>query len=395
MRRCGLARGRALIACAATAVVFAGCTTQATSTVTVSGKNLTIYLAAPPNARLDARAQDVLDAEQLAFGLQHSSVPDFTLRLKVLHGAKVSDNARTVIQDDTAIAYLGDIIPGDSADSLGILNYEDVLQVSPTDTAVELTQPSAAVPGSPDLYYESLSTFGRTFARVVPTTALEARALLAELVSEHVSHVYLTTDGQPYGAALAAALRHTAGAAVTVTSGRPVAATAASSGAQAVLFATASPSAAQSLFNRVAAVNSSLKLFAASALDDTGFVAGLSPQAAAALRVSSPGFTSAALNGPGQGFVTAFTSAYGHAPSTQAIFGYEAMSAVLSVLKEAGKGANNRSTVQRDFFAIHNRDSVLGTYSINANGDTSVAPFVISRVRLGRLVPFRFVSEQG
>jgi hypothetical protein len=38
---------------------------------------------------------------------------------------------------------------------------------------------------------------------------------------------------------------------------------------------------------------------------------------------------------------------------------------------------------------------VLGTYSINANGDTSLAPFVISRVKSGQLVPYRFVSEQG
>ena len=395
MRRCGLARGRALIACAAAAIAVAGCTTQATSSVTVSGKTLTIYVAAPPSGQLDARAQDILDAEQLAFKLQRSSVSQFTLRLKVLHGAKVSDNARTAIQDNSAIAYLGEIIPGASADSIGILNYQDILQVSPTDTAVALTQSSSAVPGAPSEYYESLSTYGRTFARLVPTTALEARALVAELVNEHVSRVYLTTDGQPYGAALAAALRQTAGSALTVDSGRPVAAAVASSGAQAVLFATALPDAAKTLFDSVASANPAIKLFAPSALDDSAFAAGLSPAAGAALRVSAPGFTPAGLPSAGQGFVTAFTSAYGHAPATQAIFGYEAMSAVLGVLKEAGSAGNNRGTVQHDFFGIHNRDSVLGTYSINANGDTSLAPFVISRVKSGQLVPFRFVSEQG
>ena len=63
------------------------------------------------------------------------------------------------------------------------------------------------------------------------------------------------------------------------------------------------------------------------------------------------------------------------------------MSAVLAVLHEAGTSANNRGTVQKDFFAIRNRASVLGTYSINVNGDTSLAPFVISRVKSGQLVP--------
>jgi branched-chain amino acid transport system substrate-binding protein len=68
---------------------------------------------------------------------------------------------------------------------------------------------------------------------------------------------------------------------------------------------------------------------------------------------------------------------------------------VLAVLKEAGTSANNRTTVVHDFFSIKNRQSVLGTYSINSNGDTSIAPFVFSRLQSGQLVPFKFVSAQG
>ena len=85
---------------------------------------------------------------------------------------QISDQARTVIQDKTAIAYLGEIVPHSSYASLGITNALDLLQVSPTDTALELTQASPVVPGSPDTYYESMSTYGQTFARVVPTSAV-------------------------------------------------------------------------------------------------------------------------------------------------------------------------------------------------------------------------------
>ena len=38
---------------------------------------------------------------------------------------------------------------------------------------------------------------------------------------------------------------------------------------------------------------------------------------------------------------------------------------------------------------------MLGTYSINCNGDTSIAPFVFSRLAGGKLVPFKFVQAQG
>lgn len=363
--------------------------------MSVSGKTLTVYVAAPSGSQLDARAQDVLDAEQLAFKLQHGAVSGFTVQMKLLHGAKPSDDARTAIQDDQAIAYLGEILPGTSADSLGILNDQDILQVSPTDNAVELTQSTPAVHGAPDKYYESLGTYGHTFARVAPTTALEAKAIVSELTAEHVTHVYVTDDGQHYGQALAYAVKQAAGSSLSVSSGAPTASAVASSGAQGVVFATASPLAAKTLFDGVAAANPSVKLFAPSALADSGFAASLTPAAGASLRVSSPGFTSATLSATGRGFVTAFTSTYGHAPSPEAIFGYEAMSAVLTVLRKAGTSANNRTTVVKDFFALRNRASVLGTYSINANGDTSLAPFVISRIASGHLVPFRFVSEQG
>jgi branched-chain amino acid transport system substrate-binding protein len=94
-------------------------------------------------------------------------------------------------------------------------------------------------------------------------------------------------------------------------------------------------------------------------------------------------------------FLKPFEDAYHRPPSPQAIFGYEAMSAVLSVLRQAGASATDRATVVHDFFAIKNRDSVLGTYSINANGDTSLAPFVFSRLVSGKFVPFKSFQVQG
>ena len=84
-----------------------------------------------------------------------------------------------------------------------------------------------------------------------------------------------------------------------------------------------------------------------------------------------------------------------HQPAPQAIFGYEAMAAVMAVLHEAGSSAANRNTVVKDFYKLRNRASALGTYSINSNGDTSIAPFVIDRVRAGQLVPYKAVQEQG
>jgi branched-chain amino acid transport system substrate-binding protein len=156
-----------------------------------------------------------------------------------------------------------------------------------------------------------------------------------------------------------------------------------------VLYAGNSQKQAIASFNQAASASSSVKLFAPSALADDSFAAALSSAAQRELYVSSPGFISADLSPLGTQFVTSFKSAYGHAPATDAIFGYEAMASVLHVLHSAGSSANSRGTVVKDYFAIRNRTSVLGTYSIDKNGDITFAgggaPFVWERVKAGKL----------
>jgi len=300
----------------------------------------------------------------------------------------VSDNARTVIQDDTSIAYLGELIPGLSADSLGITNAENILQVTPTDTAVALTQTTATVPNSPNRYYESLSSNGRTFARVVPTTSPEAKALVQGMQALRVTKLYVASDGSQYGRAIAQTVRSDASQA-------SISLSTTATGADAVFYGASSQQAAARLFNSTASSDPTVKLFAPSALSDTAFVARLSP-AVRNLYVSAPGFMPNGLTTEAKTqFVGPFVAAYHHTPAPQAIFGYEAMSAVLAVLRQAGSSANDRQTVVHNFFGLRNRNSVLGTYSINANGDTSIAPFVLTHLAGGKLVPFKSLAVQG
>jgi branched-chain amino acid transport system substrate-binding protein len=379
-----LARGRVACACAlvAGALVAAGCTSASNSTVTVSGKDLVIYVSDAPTD-LPGVAGDVLDAERLALQQNGASVSGFTIRLDVLHG-KISDNARTAIQDTKAIAYLGEVVPGSSYASFGITNDVDLLQVSPTDTALEFTQSTPAVPGAPDNYYQSLGSYGRTFARVVPTSKVEAQAQVMEMQAQGVTKLYVTDDGGPYGRAIALAVKDAAQGKISLSSS--------AAGADGVFYGSNSVTGADRFFDSVAGSSPTAKLFGPSALDDPSFARALSPSIRN-LYISAPGFLPRNLGSAAQSFVSTFTSTYGHRPGGQAIFGYEAMSAVLAVLKQAGSAAGNRSTVVKDFLSLENRQSVLGTYSMNSNGDTSLTSFVFSRLSSGALVPF--VQVQG
>jgi branched-chain amino acid transport system substrate-binding protein len=389
MRSKALPRRRVLSTCTgvALAAAIAGCTAPA-SNQTVSGGTLSVYASVPPGGAGGQQAQDVLAAERLAYNQTGGKIGNFKLQFVPVNGKKVSDNARTVIQDDTAIAYLGELIPGLSAGSLGITNAEDVLQVSPTDTAVALTQSTATVPNSPNRYYESLSSNGRTFARVVPTTSPEAKAQIQEMQALHVAKLYVGTDGSQYGQAIAQAVRADASQASISVVSSPA-------GADAVFYGASSEATAARLFNSTASSSPTVKLFAPSALSDTAFVSRLSP-AVRNLYVSVPGLMPSGLTAAATTqFLRPFVAAYHHTPAPQAIFGYEAMSAVLAVLRQAGSSADDRTTVVHGFFGIRNRNSVLGSYSINANGDTSIAPFIFTRLAGGRLVPFKSIPVQG
>jgi ABC-type branched-subunit amino acid transport system substrate-binding protein len=250
-----LPRSRLLTGCACAVFVVlttgAGCSTTPPAP-TISGKTLTVYLSAPSNLAGNPAAQDVIDAEKLAFTQLSGQVKGYTLKLEVLTGNKISDNARSAIMDKSAVAYLGEVTPGTSVDSLGITNAQDVLQVSPTE--------AASVPTSK---FESFSTYGRTFASMAP--------------------------GQD--------------------------------------------------------------------------VQGL-------------------RGGPaGKAFGRDFRSTYGHSPSSQAIFGYAATTAVLKALQKAGSGATDRGTIRDAFFGLKGAPLLagsggpeLGTYTVNKDGTVTITP---------------------
>ncbi len=380
------ARRRVLIAgaCAALAALLGGCTAASNSSVTVSGATLEIYASVPSQ---DPAAADVYDAEQLALTQVGDHIGNFTVQLAKLTGNKLSDNARAAIQDTKAIAYLGELEPGQSAGTIGITNALDVLQVSPTDTAQALTQPTAAVPGAPGSYYESQSTYGKTFARVAPNGTQEAHALLAEMTALGVKQLYVSADSSDYGKALALEVRRAAPAAgITITSSP--------TGAGGYLYAASSQSAATaaSALANAAKSNPQLKLFVPDALDTSAFASSFGP-ANLTLYGAAPGFLTKDLPPAGQQFVSQFKSAYGHDPAAQAIFGYTAVQAVLQAMKSAGSGANDRTDVVKDFFTIKDLDTPIGTLSIDSVGDPDLAPFVISKFKDGSFVPF--AAQQG
>jgi ABC-type branched-subunit amino acid transport system substrate-binding protein len=368
------------------ALVLAGCGTSASSSsastaVTVSGHTLTIFLSEPHDISSDPAALDVARAEQLAFAHGRAQVHDFKLQLQTDAAAELSDNARAAIIYPSTIAYMGEIEPGASDQTVGITNALDVLQVSPTDNALELSNSTPAVSGGPKSFFESWATYGRTFARLVPSGGEEARAQIAQMRALGISSVYVASDASDYGRALADAVAQDARTAGMTVTHSPAA-------AGAVFYAAQTAAAAAHYLNRVAARAPRAKLFGPSSLNFGAFASLLTPAAAGRVFVSIPGYLPRDLTAAGRAFVAAFRAAYHHSPNVEAIFGYAAMTALLHVLAHEGAAANDRTADVRAFLTQRNVASLLGSYSINSAGNSNLDAFVFAHVRGGRLVPF-------
>jgi branched-chain amino acid transport system substrate-binding protein len=72
-----------------------------------------------------------------------------------------------------------------------------------------------------------------------------------------------------------------------------------------------------------------------------------------------------------------------------ALYGYEAMTLVLDAIRSAGARGNDRQTVVDGVFATTNRKSVIGRYSIEANGETTLPTYGVDRVLDGRPAFYR------
>ena len=362
------------------ALAVAGCSqtsSNSKSNLTVNGDTLAIVLSEPADLGANPVARDIVDAENLAFSQDQSEVKDFKLVRIFATGKTLSDNARNAIQTDSVIAYVGEIAPGASDQTVGITNALDMLEVSPTDTAAELTQDTTA---SENLY-QSWGTFGRTFARLSPNSLQEAAAQVAEMRSLGISSLYVTSDGTDYGDTLAEAVRKDArSAGITLATNI--------SSAGGIFYGVMSPSAGATFFNHASSVAPNAKLFGPSSLNSGQFTSTVS-SSVHDLYVTIPGFMPKQLNSSGRAFETAFATAYHHKPNVAAVFGYAAMASLLSVLHGAGASANARGTVVKDFLKQSQSSSVLGSYKIAGTGNSNLNAFVVARLSGGALVPFK------
>jgi branched-chain amino acid transport system substrate-binding protein len=375
------------------------------------GSTLTIYSSLPLQGDSRPQSEDVVAGEKLAleeaggkvgkFSVKYVSLDDATAAAGKWDPAQTSSDARKAAQDKSTIAYLGEFNSGASAISIPILNQANILQISPSNTYVGLTRAEGADKGEPDKYYPAGK---RTFGRVVPADHIQAAAQVTYQKDEGCKKTYVLNDKEVYGKGIAGqveSIGKAQGLQIAANEGidtkaanfRSVAQKVKTSGADCMFFGGITQNKGVQLFADVHAANPTMKLFGPDGVADV-FVTKISSTVAAQTYITNPTLDPKLYPPAAQDFFKRFKETYSRDPYPYAIYGYEAMKVALLAIQNAGDKGNDRQAVIDAFFKIKDRDSVLGKYSIDENGDTTLTDYGANRVRDKKLVFDKVIKAQ-
>jgi branched-chain amino acid transport system substrate-binding protein len=360
------------------------------------GSAVTIYSSLPKQGSSRPQSLDVEKGEQLALDqaggkggsckVTYKKLDDSTAQAGTWDAGATSANARKAAQDKSAVAYLGEFNSGASAISIPITNDGGLMQISPSNTALELTKDVGPDDkGAPEKYYPSGK---RNYARVVPADHIQGAALADWMKELGVKKLYITNDKQVYGLGVAKTTQDAAkmnGIEVAGNDGidpkaanyRSLAAKIKSSGADAFFFGGIVDNNAVQLFKDVgAAMGPDAKFFGPDGVATETFVKPLPKDIADRTYITVATIDPKDYPPEGQKFFKDYAAKYGKkAPEPYAIYGYEAMSLALDSMKRAGDKCSDRQAVIDQLYQTKGKKSVLGTYNIDKDGDTTINDF--------------------
>ena len=318
-----------------------------------------------------------------------------------------TENANKAAADPSIIAYLGTFNSGAAKLSIPILNAAGPLvMISPANTYPGLTHAATGLTeaNEPDVYYPSGT---RNYARVAATDDLQGPVAVNFMVSQGVKTVYILDDQEVYGKGVADSVNQAAVAAgITVIAQEGFDPKAADYKALMTKISTSNggsapdaiyvgmvvdSNASQLLKDKVAIMgdNETVKFVGPDGIQTQAFIDGAGADVAAGAYASVAGVPFSELPASGQKFVTDYEAKYGPLTEPYSVYGYETMSVALRAIEDvcaAGGDPTDRAAVNSAVFAIKNFDGALGTWSFDANGDTSLTDMSFYQVQDGAYV---------
>ncbi len=389
---------------------------------TTAGETLTIYSSLPFQGVSKDQSDAVVNGEKLAlkqaankagkYKIKYVSLDDSTAQNPgTADEGQTAQNARKAVQDKSTIFYLGEFNSGGTKVSLPILNKAGIPQISPSNTYVGLTTDEpGSEPGEPQKYYPAQT---RTYARVVPKDTIQGAALATTMKEDGCKSVHIFNDKTTYGAGLGknvAASAKEQGITVEGNDGTDknspnYRSLAAKVKADCFVGSGVTGENFVQVFKDVGVAAPDAKLYGPDGVADKPFVdpkkGGIPAELAKRTKI-----TVATLgleefkkrkNAEAEKFFADYESTYNDAnPDPYAIYGYETMKLALDTIEAAGDKGNDRKAVAEQLVGnTKGRSSVLGTYDIDENGDTTLTDYGLYTVENGELTFQKVIKAAG
>jgi branched-chain amino acid transport system substrate-binding protein len=406
-----LARWLGLLALAAVLLGVVGCGGVAVSDIAeATDGELTVYSSLPLQGPSAAASQQIVDGEILAlhdangraglFKINYDSLDDASPTSGEWNPGITATDAKVAAQDTSTIAYLGDLDSGATAISLQLINAAGILQISPSSPYVGLTSSFEAGQDEPDRFYPSGR---RTFVRLAPGDIAQAEAQVQLLRSLGVRKLYVLDDQDPFEVPLANIVADYAErAGITVASHDSLSTVPGAvftgevekiveSHAQAVFLAGSAGKGTAALWRDLYRADPSLLLLGSSPMASESFTSEIGA-AGANTYLTTPVLPNRLYPPSAQRVLGDYRATFGREGSAYALYGYEAMTVVLDAIRNSGVRGDDRQTVIDRVFATKDRNSVLGRYSVEPDGETTLSQYGVDRVSAGRPVFLRAVN---
>ena len=377
------------------------------------GKTLKIVSSLPRTGSANAQTTSMVNGIRMAIEERGGQVDGFAIAYEDMDDASPQKgnwdpqveaaNAKKAIADAEVIGYVGTYNSGAAKVSMPMLNKAGLVMISPGNTHTGLTKPGMGEPNEPAVYRP---TGKITYFRVVPADDIQG-AVACEFIRTDLGakKVFVLHDRELYGKGIADVFRKSAEASGVQVVGfegidpkasnyRSLVTKIRAAGAEAVFFGGTTQTNAAQVLKDLRAGGAKAPFVSPDGTFERAFIEASGKdnvtKEQGGVYITFGGLPSDQLTGLGADFVKRYKAKHGELPEAYAVYGYEAARVLLDAIDRAE--SKDRASVIAAVAATKDFTGALGTWSFDANGDTTNRMMSVNTIENGE---FKFVKAVG
>jgi len=389
--------------------VCLGALTLAGAALAQNSQMIKIVSSLPRTGSANAQSQTMVNGIKMAIEEAGGKVGDFAIAYEDWDDASPergqwdpaveAANAQKAVSDKDIMAYIGTYNSGAAKISMPILNQASLLMVSPANTYPGLTKPGLGEANEPQVYRPSGKI---NYFRVVPADDIQGEVAAMWAKELGIKKVFILHDRELYGKGVADVFKRACGKLGIKVVGyegidpkapnyRSLVTKIKGTGADMVYFGGTTQTNAGQVAKDLVAGGANVKFMSPDGTREQAFIDAAGKDALdGRAYVTFGGLPPEQLKGKGREFYEKYKNKYHAEPEAYAVYGYEAARVVLDAIRRAG--VKDREAITAAARNLKDFDGVLGKWSFDENGDTSLKVMVVETVKDGKFVPVKIVG---